>query len=639
MQHLFRKCTLAAVALLCAVCPWIASAAPPAIVPITITVTSGTPAPGKPVTVAWKLYNTSSSMLAGHIVVYRNDNALTPTDAIDNQFISTHSTKDGTFTFDPVPGVNQFRVALVHRNHPDSNSAQRPKTFTQGPGGSTKPKDPDTPKTPAVVTLALGSIPINASLFISNLANGVGVTDRKTLLSDYAPLLLFSNDGGEEQYAPIDVIPYIQGSSLAGKVTLPISTLSSAGHATDILQVFLNESGKIDATLPSAPIERYITPTSAVETGADWGVVMARAASGNNVGLYGHVVMIDPNVDIDADPSLLSTLHKRYSCVPASMCPANVMPFQVIKIEYWQFFGYSYDYSASVRAEFAAAITGATFGGIEALIAGGASITDIIQGFTNHSGDWCTVQLYVDASWWAAGYADQAILAVYHSFHGNQAGFDMGKVQEWRPVTVPVRDKNATAPTYAAREFRGPNFGFPVNISVAVPLGKVTLWLPPGGPDNATQIANAQNNIVKLAAEPSSAQAFQHPVVYVENGGHEFWPTSDWGIYGASNHDGTGKYSYFGSSPVDVTPVPSLRLIADRPGGVTAQPVEVPADVALVTTFAGWWGAQGGGGPPQGPPLHTQWYWNPKTTPADLLQKVDQKTPDGTAWAWAHRSF
>ena len=132
------------------------------------------------------------------------------------------------------------------------------------------------------------------------------------------------------------------------------------------------------------------------------------------------------------------------------------------------------------------------------------------------------------------------------------------------------------------------------------------------GPDKSPQVANAQNNAMQLAGERSAEltflPSFQHPVVYVEWGGHEFWPTVGWSYVGASKHNGTGQYSYFGSSPLDLT------VDNDSP------PQEA---VTLVTSFAGYWGAEGGGGPPQGPPLHCQWYWDPVNTPKDLLSYVD----------------
>lgn len=135
-----------------------------------------------------------------------------------------------------------------------------------------------------------------------------------------------------------------------------------------------------------------------------------------------------------------------------------------------------------------------------------------------------------------------------------------------------------------------------------------------------TEKAHAQNNVLQLAAGPGSSittppplASFRHPVVYVEWGGHEFWPTPGWSIYGASRHNGLGKYSYYGNGAVD---------LGDDPLTVSRS---VSTDIDLVRFFAGYWGADWGGGPPQGPALHLQWYWNPKTTPQPLLNLL--KTP------------
>jgi hypothetical protein len=264
------------------------------------------------------------------------------------------------------------------------------------------------------------------------------------------------------------------------------------------------------------------------------------------------------------------------------------------------------------------------------------------------------VQVYVDASWWASSRPDRGILAVYHYLHGNQIGFDMGAVTGApAPITVPARAHTAKGDTYAALEYRGPNDGNSVQFSIN-PFG--SLWLPPGGPDQATEKAHAQNNVLQLAAQPGTKlvtptapsgqrvppvaitqASYQHPVVYVEYGGHEFWPSPGWSYYGASKHNGTGQYAYFASHPVDLTPDPKtvVTLVDGKAMTLVLPP---PSDVLLVTNFAGYWGAQGGGGPPQGPPLHTQWYWDPRTTPGDLLTQIETRTlPDKKPWA--NRTF
>ena len=608
-------------------------------VPITITVTSGTPAAAQPVTISWKLVNTSTSPLTGSIVYYLNGVNLSPIDQPNNKSVAKGGPLSGTYQFNPVPGINQFTVSLLDTVH--AVDGEPPPKLTQlAPGQTPKPAKPTTPPVSPVNIVATGTLPINASPTLAMLTNGLTNAYRQQLMAAYAPLLLYSNDGGDEQYAPIDVIPFIQGSSLNGDLTLPNATLA---NASTVVQT----NGTIAATQASLPIKRFIAPSSSVEKGADWATVMQRAAAADTdpthqtheVGLYGHVTLLDlTDFQSDADPNLKASFAQRYNCTAvetnAHICPAHG-PAQVIKIEYWQFFGYSYDFSPSASAALAAALVGSAVGGIEGLIAGGASANDILQGKINHSGDWCSVQLYVDAAWWASGRPDLGILAVYHYLHGNQVGFDMGAATGGpTSIAVPARAKNAKGSTYPAVEYHGHNFGTSVQFSIN-PFG--SLWLPPGGPDQATEKALAQNNVLQLATQPGPKVSYQHPVVYVEYGGHEFWPSTSWGYYGASKHNGTGQYSYFASHPVDLTPdtkttttsVNGRRLPLLQP---------LPTDVMLVTSFAGYRGAQGGGGPPQGPPLHTQWYWDPKTTPADLLAAIETKELAGNK-PWAKRTF
>ncbi len=116
--------------------------------------------------------------------------------------------------------------------------------------------------------------------------------------------------------------------------------------------------------------------------------------------------------------------------------------------------------------------------------------------------------------------------------------------------------------------------------------------------DSAVQLA--QNNVLQLAKDPASG-LFLHPVVYVEWGGHEFYPTSSWSYKYASKHNGSGKYHYIASG------VQNIGEIGQSGRTDTAR---------LVTDFAGYWGNEGPNGqngPPQGPTLHKQWFWDPNS--------------------------
>jgi len=171
------------------------------------------------------------------------------------------------------------------------------------------------------------------------------------------------------------------------------------------------------------------------------------------------------------------------------------------------------------------------------------------------------------------------------------------------PVNVPSRGSGGKGPTFPAYQYGGPNGKY----SPAFSIKAKGVWLPVGGPNEGVQEAEAKNNTLQLAADTSSdssgstpSQAeFRHPVAYVEWGGHEFWPTPNWKIYGASKHNGTGQYAYFGNGFTD---------LGDK-DGVAPDPT-ASDEVNLVRWFAGYWGTNNGSGPPQSPSLHKEWYWN-----------------------------
>src|ERR1700722_14394944 len=131
-----------AIVLLAATAVRSVSAAP--AVPITITVTSGTPAAAQPVTISWKLVNTSTSPLTGSIVYYLNGVNLSPIDQPNNKSVAKGAPLSGTYRFNPVPGINQFTVSLLDTVH--AVDAEPPPKLTQlAPGQTPKPAKPTTP--------------------------------------------------------------------------------------------------------------------------------------------------------------------------------------------------------------------------------------------------------------------------------------------------------------------------------------------------------------------------------------------------------------------------------------------------------------------------------------------------------------
>jgi hypothetical protein len=108
--------------------------------------------------------------------------------------------------------------------------------------------------------------------------------------------------------------------------------------------------------------------------------------------------------------------------------------------------------------------------------------------------------------------------------------------------------------------------------------------------------ARSQQNVVGLKRDERSGR-YEHPVVYVEHGAHEFWPTEAWAFDDAPNHDGDdADHSYLAAPP------PNL--------GEVEAPLSEVAEARLVLRYNGRCGAfSHTNDPPQGPALHNQWTW------------------------------
>ena len=434
--------------------------------------------------------------------------------------------------------------------------------------------------------------------------DGLGDDYENQLLNTFAPLLLFSYDHqSEEQYAPIDVLDFIRASELVSKEAdvpnLPKSTLTqnpfailnpsnaaSGANAIGTINPMQQALGAVinNGGTDTVPRMIYVSPSSAAQHGAAWATVMAR----KNVGLYGHVVPLDAsqvanNAGQPFDDSVAQLENQTLANeLIAKLCDGNdPCQAKIFKIEYWQFFGYSHDFEDPIP-------------GTQGISA------DVID----HGGDWCSVQLLVDANT-AFTKPDQSILAVYHFAHGLRFGFDMQRLPIAGGVVGPSAISGglkAAFTEFSIKQFQGPN-------------STAAVSLPYQGGKSTQDYKNAQNNVMQLAKDASTGQ-FSHPVVYVEWGGHEFWPDAGWSLSYASKHGGDGKYRYIANS------VPNV--------GEVGSPMANVPQAQLVTGFAGFWGYYGWENrnkPPPGPPLHAEWLWNPTTDPSLLKQRPSQNPP------------
>lgn len=226
----------------------------------------------------------------------------------------------------------------------------------------------------------------------------------------------------------------------------------------------------------------------------------------------------------------------------------HVTPFQgpnglLYKVEYWQFFGYNNT--------------------AESLDLG------------DHEGDWTTVQVTVDPA------QNDKIISVLHSAHGLDFLYEMSattKVLILRPDPV---IKDGTVQEYHGHFLE----------SVDLVSHDLKFRAKEG------ELQKAQNNILRLY-HASGETGFTHPVVYVEYGTHEFYPSQHWDYYAAPKHTGDSPHSYLTSTP------PNL--------GEVGHPLKETAAASIILHYNGYWGAYSRkNAPPPGPVLHQSKWTQP----------------------------
>lgn len=168
------------------------------------------------------------------------------------------------------------------------------------------------------------------------------------------------------------------------------------------------------------------------------------------------------------------------------------------KIEYWQFFGFNEGHNGP-------------------------------EG--QHEGDWITVQLLYNPR---GSVNEDSIESVYYYEHGDlEIKFVMPSSAYSFPNPMPPA-------TQQFIHFRGRNYGNTCRY-----------------PD---LVDNCMNNTI-IFAQDMVSKRFTHPVVYIENGGHEPWPTKDGWYIGVANHNGDDMAHAFLTSPPPTWAKWSIRLM------------------------------------------------------------------------------
>jgi hypothetical protein len=259
--------------------------------------------------------------------------------------------------------------------------------------------------------------------------DGLDDHEEHRLLQTYRPYFKFSTDGAQEHYNPADVLWYItQSELLPGGDESDAAILSNATLAANpfaLLSAHVQNHGRFCTQSPSGAwtcdsdltknprqTEYAVNPLESVGNQGgdpgrhgdpDWSDIKTKG----NVGLYGHVV------------------------------PDNAQ--HLIKIEYWQFFGYN---NANQPA----------------------SIAD-------HEGDWTTVQLLFDPN-------TKKIVAVTMYAHGYEMRFDLGDIQP-----IQINDNGGLS----VAEYRGAGYD----------ISNINMRHLPTGP------ARMQQNLLRIYTGPN----------------------------------------------------------------------------------------------------------------------------------------
>jgi len=213
------------------------------------------------------------------------------------------------------------------------------------------------------------------------------------------------------------------------------------------------------------------------------------------------------------------------------------------KVEYWQFFGYNYAHQH--------------IGG---------------RDYADHEGDWASVQLLIEP-------ATLRIVSVFHYAHGTETRFDIDPAM----ISIPYKDNSRLSMI----QYNGRNAAQPSNADIN---------------DGGTGQATKDNRYVRFYQD-NGETGFNHVMVYIENGSHEFWPTDN-NVYG-STQVGTRYYapSHYGDdyahSYLTATP-PNL--------GEMEHPLKETIQANVILRYSGLWGCYNvyNSNPP-GPTLHTEW--------------------------------
>ncbi len=394
-----------------------------------------------------------------------------------------------------------------------------------------------------------------------NIANGNGKTalvdedkdglddgEEQRLLNQFRPYYKFSlQDGDADKYRPTDVLWYIRNSEILTTEDEGASPIRDNNMLANRTSAIVFDNGSMDGP----------TPLGASDISKQFKSTQYHVNPLNDkpgrVGAEWREVLQERNIGLYGHVVPIKLVSEngvlKYDRfhVAQESDPGETF----YKIEYWQFFGYNACHNCP------------TF---------------------DHEGDWITVQLLYNPT-------TASMESVFYYMHGAlEIRFDMKDSKGPFPVTYPGAAEKFM-------EYQGNHYKYPCYVDAKIVKGDIV---------NSV----CSNNFIRFC-EDVPTQQFTHPVVYIENGSHEPWPTWEGFFAAVPNHNGDDfDHSFLTSTPGNL--------------GEVEHPLKTPGAYEILT-FNGRWGAKNDGA--KGPSLHTQWTW-PAVTATTTITAVKSEMDD-----------
>ena len=407
--------------------------------------------------------------------------------------------------------------------------------------------------------------------------DGIDDTLEAQLIDRFSPLLRFTiePDHGSDKYHPMDMIDYIRHSDLIASRN-PAQVLQTnavlSTHPEKVLGGSINLltdyemngctwggslrqqaaiQGQHDAHSNNNPdIGTY-------DLGAEWTTIETKL----NVGMYAHVSPYRSNGPLNSpDNRDLTALYPVARLKPNGQAVIKPSGYETLcvtdrcfKLEYYQFFGFNQAWA------------------------------DL--GIGNHQADLAILTEIYDRT-------KDRLLAVSHWAHGYEMRYDL-----LSPASACTQDFDKLIGE--ERTCRGENKKFSkFNILTVSPSGA-----------HQDEPEKAQNNQLSFAADPTSGE-FAHPVVFVEAGSHEFWPSAKWGAQFAPSHAGNDPYNHYIAKHI-----PNLGEIEHPLSG----------DAQIIMEYNGYWGYWNhDNAVSPGPTFHAAWNWFVPGRPVVSTSEVER---------------